>query len=308
MGTTVHLVVHGDPSLLGVAQDEVARLEARWSRFLPTSEVSRLNRRAGEAVVVSAETLELVDRACTAARVTEGRFDPTVLGDVLRAGYDRSYEELTAGPTSPASTTAAGPGAASALRRGVDAIEIDRAASTVRLAAGTGFDPGGIGKGLAADLIADAVDGRGAAGVLVNIGGDLRAIGCGPDGDDWSVDLDPAATGEPLATVTLDQGAVATSTVLRRRWEVDGQPRHHLIDPATGAPARTGVVAVSVLAATAWQAEALAKGALLAGPGDGAALVRSLGADALLVADDGGLHATPGLAGFLTRPLQEAAR
>ena len=195
MGTTVHLVVHGDPSLLGIAQDEVHRLEGRWSRFLPTSEVSRLNRRSGEAVVVSPETLELVERACTAARVTEGRFDPTVLGDVLRAGYDRSYEELVAVPPS---TTVAGPGTASTLRRGVDDIEIDRASSTVRLPAGTGFDPGGIGKGLAADLIADAVDARGAAGVLVNIGGDLRAIGCGPDGDDWSVDLDPAATGEPL--------------------------------------------------------------------------------------------------------------
>ena len=108
--------------------------------------------------------------------------------------------------------------------------------------------------------------------------------------------------------MTLDQGAVATSTVLRRRWEVDGEARHHLIDPATGAAARTGVVAASVLAGTAWQAEALAKGALLAGLVDGAALVRSLGADALLVADDGGLHPTPGFARFLARPLQEVAR
>ena len=190
----------------------------------------------------------------------------------------------------------------------MDAIEIDRAASTVRLAAGTGFDPGGIGKGLAADLIADAVDGRGAAGVLVNIGGDLRALGCGPDGDDWTVDLDPAATGSPLATVTLDQGAVATSTVLRRRWEVDGEARHHLIDPRTGEPANTGVVAASVLAGTAWQAEALSKAALIGGLRDGAALLASLGADALLVGADGALHPTPGFARFLARPLAEAAR
>jgi thiamine biosynthesis lipoprotein len=291
MGTSVHVVVHGDPALADLAEREIQRLEQLWSRFIATSEVSELNRHAGSWVRVSPETIDLVERAVLAHAVTGGRFDPTVLGDVVRAGYDRSFEQLSEldRTESPSSL----------LRTGVDDIEIDAATSSVRLPAGVGFDPGGLGKGLAADLVATRVDAEGAAGVLINLGGDLRAVGCGPDGDDWTVDLDPAATGHPHARVVLDHGAIATSTVLRRRWSIDGAERHHLIDPRTGAPAETDVVAASVIAARGWQAEALAKAAVIAGLQAGAELVERVGTHALLVDRHGGLHPTPGFERFL---------
>lgn len=284
MGTTVHVVVHGDPELAVLAQAEIERLEQLWSRFLPTSEVTELAVRSGDWVRVSPETVELVERAILASVVTQGRFDPTVLGDVIRAGYDRSYEELVgldraAAPTSP-------------LGQGVGGIDVDAAALAVRLPADVGFDPGGVGKGLAADLVAARIDGEGAAGVLINIGGDLRAVGCAPAGEDWFVDLDPAATGQPLARVVIDHGAVATSTVLRRAWTIGGERHHHLIDPGTGRPTATDVVAASVLAGHGWQAEVLAKAAVVAGLEEGLALVESMGASALLVDDHGGLHPT----------------
>ena len=291
MGTAVHIVVHGDPDLADLAQGEIGRLDHRWSRFLETSEVSELNRRAGEWVEVSPETVLLVERAILAANATDGRFDPTVLGDVLRAGYDRSFEQLATAPTTRRPLVT--------ISRGVDGIDVDAGAGRVRLAAGTGFDPGGIGKGLAADLVAARVDAEGAAGVLVNIGGDLRAVGVAPGGDDWTVALDPAATGSPLATVVLDHGALATSTVLRRRWELDGAAQHHLIDPATGRPSTSEVASASVLAAHGWQAEALAKAALLAGVTEGLALIERLGADGVLVDHEGGLHPTLGFDRFL---------
>lgn len=294
MGTDAHVVVHGDALLADLAQAELARIEGLWSRFLPDSEVSELNRRAGSWVRVSAETVELIDRAVLAHVITGGRYDPTVLGDVVRAGYDRSFDEL-AGEVRTADPF-------SALRLGAGAIEIDHAASAVRLPDGVGFDPGGIGKGLAADLVAAHLDAERVAGALVNIGGDLRAIGCGPDGDDWTVDLDPAATGRPHARVALDHGAVATSTTLRRRWTIGPSERHHLIDPATGAPADTDVVAASVIAARGWQAEVLAKAAIIAGLDDGRRLVASIGADALLVDRHGGLHPTTGFDRFATTP------
>ena len=299
MGTTAHVIVHGDEALLDLAVAEVERLEAAWSRFRPTSEISRLNDRAGEWVDVSPDTLLLVERAILASVVTEGRYDPTVLGDVIRAGYDRDFALV-------ATRSGGSPLPTSALRRGVDQISVDAARGAVRLPAGTGFDPGGIGKGLAADLVAARLDAEGVAGALVNLGGDLRAIGFGPDGDDWTVDLDPVASGLPLATISLERGAVATSTTLRRRWELDDEERHHLIDPTTGRPAAGDLVSVSVLAAHGWQAEVLAKAALVAGLEAGTALVERLGADALLVDRHGGLHRTAGFARFELPRTKEA--
>ena len=291
MGTSVHVVVHGDPALADLAVAEIERLEQLWSRFVPTSEVCELNRHAGEWVSVSAETVDLIDRAVLAHAVTGGRFDPTVLGDVIRAGYDRSFEQLSQLHRADAPT--------SDLSTGVDGVEIDAAGGRVRLPPGVGFDPGGLGKGLAADLVAARIDAEGAAGVLINIGGDLRAVGCGPDGNDWTVDLDPAATGQAHTRVVLDHGAIATSTVLRRRWTIGGEEQHHLIDPTTGAPTTSDVVAASVIAARGWQAEVLAKAAIIAGLDAGAALVTSIGAHALLVDHQGGLHPTPGFERFL---------
>lgn len=294
MGADAHVVVHGDPLLAQLAQAEIERLERRWSRFLPTSEVSRVNQQAGSWVRVSAETVDLFDRAVLAHVVTGGRYDPTVLGAVVRAGYDRSFEQVRG--------TERAEEPFSALRLGAGDIEIDHAAAAVRLPEGVGFDPGGIGKGLAADLVAAHLDAEGAAGALVNLGGDLRAVGCGPDGDDWTVDLDPAATGHPHARIVLDHGAVATSTVLRRRWTIGGQERHHVIDPLAGTSAGSDVVAASVIAARGWQAEVLAKAAIVAGLAEGRRLVASIGAEALLVDRHGGLHPTAGFGRFTEAP------
>jgi len=152
MGADVQvLVVGGPPSLLDEARELVEALEARWSRFRPTSEISRLNQLAGRPVRVSQETLTLVRRALDGASVTAGRYDPTVLGAVLRAGYDRSFELLAADP----------PPGRSAPGLGYRRIAVDAARSTVTLPPGVGFDPGGIGKGLAADLLVHELLARG---------------------------------------------------------------------------------------------------------------------------------------------------
>ncbi|MCU1358567.1 MAG: thiamine biosynthesis lipoprotein ApbE [Acidimicrobiales bacterium] len=290
MGSDVHIVVHGPVELAELARELVEELEQRWSRFRPGSEVSRLNARAGRWTQVSPSTLELVERAIEGWQFTAGRFDPTVLGDVVRAGYDRSFEQLD-----HASDRALPD---SSLQRGTIGIAVDHVEGAVYLPEGVGFDPGGLGKGLAADLVAARVVDEGAAGVLVNVGGDLRSLGYAPAGDDWTVDIDPAATGHPIATVALEEGAVATSTTLRRRWQAGGTPMHHLIDPATGRPAQRGIVAATVLAARGWQAEVLAKAALVAGVTDGLRLVEDAGADGILVDDLGGLHPTAGFARF----------
>ena len=301
MGTEVHVVVHGPVELAEVAREQIELLEGLWSRFRETSEISELNRRPGSWVQVSPPTIDLVTRAIQGWQVTEGRFDPTVLGDVIRAGYDRTFDQIADQADADGIidlTVATG----SDLHRFAGGIMVDRDASSVRLPAGVGFDPGGIGKGLAADLVAEHLSFEGAAGVIVNVGGDLRALGIGPAGDDWTIDVDPAHTGVPLTRVTLEQGGLATSTVLRRRWQVAGDQRHHLIDPATGRPTEHGVVSATVLAGQAWQAEVLAKVALTRPIDDGLEFIAGRGADALLVDQFGGLHPTPGFARFTAEP------
>jgi len=295
MGSDAHvIVVGGRPGAAERARRRIDDLERRWSRFRPDSEISRLTRRAGEWLTLSADSVLLVERAVEAWRLTVGRFDPTVLGAVIRAGYDRSFDDLgEAGGDgdSPLTTGAAGIG-----------IDGDR----VRLPAGVGFDPGGIGKGLAADVVVAELLAAGAAGACVNLGGDLRVTGEPPTGPSgWTVAVDHPASSEPVALLGVDDGAVATSTTLRRRWAVaSGEERHHLIDPWTGAPSASDLTLAAVVAAEAWMAEVLAKAVLLRGSAHAFDLVAGLGADALTVDRDGTVRSTPGLAAFLGgRPL-----
>jgi thiamine biosynthesis lipoprotein len=279
MGATAEVtVVDGPHALLEVARGRLTDLERRWSRFIPTSEVSRLNRAEGLPVRVSAETRLLVRRALDGHAATEGRFDPTLLGAVLRAGYVESFDRLGSRPRASGSRFVTGAGR----------IEVDDGAGTVRIPVGVGFDPGGIGKGLAADLVAEELVGLGASGVCVNIGGDLRVRGAAPDGVAWRVTIDNPWDGDaPLTHLQLQDGAVATSSRLRRRWvREDGIEQHHLVDPETGASVRSPVLAATAVAATGWQAEVLAKAAFV-GAGQGLDLVADLGAAALVVVPDG---------------------
>jgi thiamine biosynthesis lipoprotein len=244
---------------------------------------------------VSNETIRLVSTAVEAWFLTEGSYDPTVLGDVLRAGYTVSFERL------PAMTT--GPLARSQLRIGAGSIRIDAADRTVELPLGVGFDPGGIGKGLAADIVVDELMAAGAEGACVNVGGDLRVRGAPPDsvpGSGWAIGIESPVTAESLAVLGVADGGVATSSPLRRRWmAAGGKPSHHLIDPRTGQPAGTGLAAVSVVAAQAWQAEMLSKAVFVNGATVGAALLDRFGAAGLFVTDDGSILTTTNLFAFL---------
>ncbi len=292
MGTDVHVVVVGGrPGLVEGSVGFVADLERRWSRFQRTSEISLMNDCAGSPVTVSGETLGLVERALEGAHVTDGRYDPTVLGAVLRAGYDRSFElmqEATAG-------------SGSTLASGWDRIAIDRTASTVTLPAGVGFDPGGIGKGYAADLLVGELVANGASGACASLGGDLRAEGEAPGAGPWTIAIDHPLRAEPAAVIGLGAGAVATSSRARRTWGAKGHERHHLIDPATGQPAASGLLSATAVAAEAWRAEVLAKAAFIQGFPRGLEVLTSIGAAGVVVDDDGAVHESLGMTAFTGR-------
>ncbi|HVT76050.1 MAG TPA: FAD:protein FMN transferase [Acidimicrobiales bacterium] len=255
MGTSCLLAVQGDAQLLRYAVARVEQLEARWSRFRPDSEISRLRGANGVPTAVTADTYLLLKTACAAWRATAGRYDPTVLDAVAANGYDRSFADLDA-TSIPRSVAAAAPGCA--------AISFDADASTVLLPSGVGVDPGGIGKGLAGDMLVAELMACGAEGVLVDLGGDVRCAGQGPAAGRWVVDIADPFGKSALVHLALTDGAVATSSRLRRSWGLNGS-WHHIVDPTSGAPATNDLVAATVVAGDGWWAEALATAVMVAG-------------------------------------------
>lgn len=293
MGTDAQLLTvgGGDGDGLEQARVLIESLEARWSRFRPGSELCRLNAAAGQPVSLPGDTVALVTAAVEAWRLTAGRFDPTVLPALAAAGYDRSFERVAPdGPAVPWPRPAV-PGCAG--------IVLQPETGLVHLPPGVALDLGGIAKGHTADRATAALLSCGAAGALASLGGDLRVAGSPPDGEAWTVGIeDPLRPGRDLGILALADGAVATSSRLRRRWRRGGQTLHHLIDPATGAPADRGVEAAVIVAGEAAWAEVLAKAALVAGPEDGAVLVGRFGATGLLVLSGGEVVHLPGLAEY----------
>jgi thiamine biosynthesis lipoprotein len=290
MGTEAHVLVNGVDAAAqaDAARDALDELERRWSRFLPDSEISLLNAAGAAPVVVSPSTCSLIARAVDGWRITNGRFDPTVLGDVVRAGYDRTFDEVPA-------ATAAG---VSDRRRGCGGIEVDEDIQLVRMPPKVAFDPGGIGKGYSADLVVSQLMTEGARGACVNVGGDVRVAGRAADDTAWTIDVMDPFTESSIDRVLVADGGVATTSRTKRQWTVNGLPAHHVIDPPTGQPAASGLAAVTAIASDAWLAEVFAKAAFVAGLDDGVAFLEEHAIPALFTDDHGGRVTTTAWARF----------
>jgi FAD:protein FMN transferase len=279
MGTDVHLIVVGGRAAdLAAARARIEHLERIWSRFLPDSEISTLNSSPGTAVPVSAETMELLRLGLEGRAATGGLFDPTVLGAMVAIGYDRDFDRIADGIAPAGAPPGVVPGT----------IELDPSTMTARLVSGSGFDPGGIGKGYAADIVAGELRSSPTVrGVCVNIGGDLRVAGEGPGGGPWMIEVEHPLTGARAGVMALEEGAVATTSRTRRRWMQAGEERHHVVDPRTGLPVRTGLASVTVVAGEAWWAEVVAKACFLAGEEYTDGVAREAGVEGVATRDDG---------------------
>ena len=149
---------------------------------------------------------------------------------------------------------------------GIAGVAIDARLSSVVVPAGVGLDPGGIGKGLAADIVVTELLVRGTQGVLLSIGGDVAAAGTPPTAEGWHIAVEhPLDSTRNVTTLVLDAGGVATSSTVSRTWSHDGCRRHHVIDPETRTCSKTDLAATTVVARAGWEAEAHATAALMAG-------------------------------------------
>jgi thiamine biosynthesis lipoprotein len=244
LGTNATVVVADAAGLAAACRSVRAVLEEidrAASRFREDSEISVVNRAGGAPVLVSGTFVRAARCALRAARITGGDLDPTVGASLRIAGYDRDF-------------TLVGPGVAVrfAAAAGWRAIELDDARHLVRVPAGVELDFGATAKALAADMAAArASAGIAGGGVLVSLGGDIATAGPAP-AEGWSVHVtDDHAAGPGAAgqTIALRSGGLATSSTTRRRWTRGSTNVHHILDPATGAPAREHWRTVSVAAA-----------------------------------------------------------
>jgi thiamine biosynthesis lipoprotein len=277
MGSPARVVVDGGQAELAAqVRDLIWRLERLWSRFIETSEISALNRAPGCVTVVSEATFSLISCAVQAQEKTGGLFNPLMLTQLESHGYSRPWGEgditPTAEPILPATD---------------EPIVLYPEAHAVRLPEGNRFDPGGIGKGLAVDLAVGLCLDGGANSGSVEIGGDLRVFGEPWYGPRWRIGVaNPFDPNHDIASLTPTSGAVTTSTTRKRSWESAGRRMHHLLDPMTGHPGETDVVAVTTCSEVAWWSEVAAKSAVLVGARRAVTLLRELGTPGVIVTSD----------------------
>lgn len=300
MASEVHvIIVDGPPQAGATARRAIEQLEASWSRFIDSSDISRLNQAAGRAIPVDASTLTLIEKMTNAWQITAGRYDPTTLPALLNAGYTTSIDDPTVELARPSSSQASRIEHCSLAQ-----VTVDRTKMQVTLPTGMAIDAGGIGKGLAADLVVAELLSRGASGALVSIGGDLAAAGRAPDSDGWTLDIeDPLDPTSTIAQVRFSAGGVATSSTRSRQWMHANTQQHHVIDPTTDAPATSDFVAATVIAACGWHAEAHATAVLLGGSTGFDAYTQSHSIEALGTTPTGATFATAALAALIPTPL-----
>lgn len=269
MSTTVQLAAEGDPARLRPAFDQVRRFveqsERRFSRFLDDSELARLNRSAGHWFEASGPMLALITEALYLYHLTDGLFDPSVLSALRLAGYDRDLNEIR-GQDLPASLPPNRPFLP------FDRTSLDHETGGIRLAAGMQIDLGGIAKGWIASQAAKLLLAVTEV-CAVGAGGDMALVGLPATASAWEIGLeDPRQAERMLAVLRVQPGGLATSTVTRRRWTQAGVPRHHIIDPRSGAPSDSPWLSVTVSHPSPTLSEAFAKALLIAGPSAAPAL------------------------------------
>ncbi len=265
-------------SVLQEALQECARYEALLSKNRQDSDVWRLNHAQGERVPVSEETRAILSMAQEVSEASHGWFDVTIAP--ASALWDFKAE-------APALPEAAALAEAAAL---VDYTQVTIAPAGVRLGEGQSIDLGGIAKGYVADALVSFLADRGVTDALVNIGGNVKALGQNERRGPWQVAIqDPAGQyGSGVGVVSLPSGySLVTSGVYERGFDLDGVRYHHILDPHTGYPIQNGVASVSILAQSSLLADALSTACFALGAEEGLALAAAYGVEAFFILADG---------------------
>jgi len=279
MGTSFFCVLVGANEEICDALYQLANeLEAKWSRYISTSEIMQINNNPDSMNEVSDATLRLVNEMKNGFEVTQGLFSGNILGELIDLGFAQSR-------INPENITNWQARAKSAAD--LSDVEIDLQNKTVSVPSGVALDSCGIGKGLAADLMSDYAMQLGAMGIAVFAGGDVAVKGMAPDAAGWKVNIsDPRDVDKFIDTVLLSRGGLATSSPMG--WKINGA--HHIIDPRTHKSSDSDVQQATIIAQNASQAEVLAKMCVILGSHEGISRIDSLGVAALVIDNTNQVH------------------
>jgi len=279
MGTSFFCILVGANEEICDAVYALANeLESRWSRFVPDSEVMVLNNNPDSMHLVSDATLRLVSEMKLGFELTQGLYSANILSDLIDLGFATSR-------ANPENVTLWS--ANSKTSADLSDVVIDLDTKSVSVPKGVALDAGGIGKGLAADLMSDYAMQLGAMGVAVFAGGDVAVKGMAQDAAGWKVNIsDPNEVENFIDTISLSRGGLATSSPMG--WKIGSS--HHIIDPRTHRSSDSDVLQATVIAQNASQAEVLSKMCVILGAQEGISQIDSLGAAALIVDDTNQVH------------------
>ena len=291
MNTDIILAAEGSPDQIRIGFDLVTEYihasERKFTRFSENSELSRLNKSGGDWFQVSPEMIEVILLAQSFAGPTHGLFNPAILPDLHRIGYDRSMDLIRTNGVANQITLE------KRLPLTFDEILIRPEESLVSLPVGLTLDLGGIAKGWIAEQAAYLLA-QHSTTCLVSAGGDMRMLGLPSGMTGWEIELeDPRSPGDVLVLLNLPPGAVATSSVVKRTWKQGNLDRHHLIDPRTGEPANASWLSVTVIANDTPTCEVFAKALLIATPTEALEIAQTAGISFLAVDQNGHILGTP---------------
>ncbi len=263
LGTSMRLIVTR-PEALTAAKEAADRIidaiTLAASRFREDSELSRVNREAGREVRISSLLAQAIGAGLRGARLTDGAVDPTVGIAVRLAGYDRDFAALPPDGSPINLSVTRVPG--------WQAIQFDEGARVVLVPTGVEIDLGATAKALAADLAAAAaLKAAGGGGVLVSLGGDIAVAG-DPPVQGWAVQASEDSTApidHDQETISIESGAIATSSTTVRQWTRGGLVLHHIIDPSTSLPVAGRWRTASVIAASCVDANIASTAAIVMG-------------------------------------------
>ncbi|AIQ11815.1 FAD:protein FMN transferase [Paenibacillus durus] len=293
--TVVTIKIYGDTvsqKNMDDIQQMLERMDMEFSWTKEGGEIYNVNLAAGKnAVAVSDETLDAVKQSIKYAQEMDGLFDPTIgpLVDLWNIG--------NGGEKVPPQAEI---DKAKRLTNYKDII-IDEQAKTVKLAKkGMVLDLGGIGKGYAADRIADYLKSQGLDSAMINLGGSsIIGLGTKPGGLQWNIGLqDPdKSRGTQLGTIKISDEVIDASGVYERFFMQDGVRYHHILDPRTGYPSQNGLKSLTIMSPNATDADALSTGVFLMGYEEGLKYLESLPekVEAFFITDDNKIYATPGI-------------
>ncbi len=293
MDTVVDVRVDGrEPEeLISQVFESMKDLEEMLSRFIPDSEISEINRRAGQWVTVSPTTLDVIELGLEMGDLTGGAFDITI-GAVLDLWgfgsgqyYVPSEDELQATLATVDYTK----------------VEVDRQRSQVRIPQGTVLDLGGIAKGYVIDRGRQNLRDANVTRAFINAGGDISAIGRRPDRQPWRVGVqNPEKPEEIRWILPLDDESVVTSGDYQRFFTYENERYHHIIDPRTGYPAR-GVISVTIVGENSATCDALSTAVFVLGWEEGRPLVERLPDVEAIIVSSTDAWISPGLAKVVTQ-------